>query len=483
MNTRLLCYPDLNLSPEARWLLLQWSRAEGLEQALTCSLKDLYQCLGTTARQGKPVLERLKKHGYLIYEPVRHGRGRPLSSHRIALGFRNRLDETPPPDTPHQTVIEALCSHAMACRASTQEKASNLMTGEDRAKKLAPATYWLLAVLLAYAETPGIVRGLSYGHLQAVTGMTRERLKSQLSKLKKLGVIARHQPGMLLSKEDVRMRSVYFLDLTHPLLLGEDSLGLTVEYAFDKGPGKENFISSFYEAALVLVDLYNNADDISERIQEVCTTVDGKEKPVGENNPRSLRSLYSDAYTELYNAAVSLLPPRKYVDEARGDLVRIRKLGMGCILKSHIYSYALMLLSHHWKDVEYKRGGVSDPIEELMKIIKVDCAYLIGVDDSDGGSRLNGPLLECIYALAHHLAVNLQYTLKLIEKRDGSDYRFSDAIFSLDLVKGEGGKCWKIKSHFLPSDGVFCVRSVKCNDLSVSLRLPEGLDLFAEEKG
>lgn len=481
MDTRLLCHTDPDLGPEARWLLLQWSRVTGLDQALTCPLQDLYCLLGITTRQAKPALEWLKRHGYVIYDPVRRGRGRPVSRHRVSAGFRRLIEQEKVPCTPHLSELDELCTHSMASRKSAKQEPGNLIAGEMRARRLTPVTYWLLAVLLAHAETPGIVRGLSYGHLQAVTGMTRERLKSQLSKLKKLGVIARHQPGMLLSKEGVRMRSVYFIDLTHSLLLGDASLGLTVTYLPARRLGGANFISGIYEAAIVASYLAENVDTIRANIQKACEPTDGEKDPEKITKKLSLGRHYSDAYQKLRMNAISLLPSEKAVLPAKADLLRADKLGMGPILKAHIYSYAMMLLSHHWESVEYKRGGVSDPIEELMKVIKVDCAYLIGVDDSDGGSRLNGPLIECIYALAHHLAVSLKHTLKFVEDRDGLDYRLADAVFSIGLLKNEGGECWKIMSHFRSSDGVFRSCNIFYYSQSVSLSFSGDLNLLIKE--
>lgn len=483
MDTRLLCHTDPDLGPEARWLLLQWSRVTGLDQALTCPLQDLYCLLGITTRQAKPALEWLKRHGYLIYESVRHGRGRPLSSHRIALGFRNRLDETPPPDTPHQPVIEALCSHAMVCRASTQEKASNLMTGADRAKKLAPATYWLLAVLLAHAETPGIVRGLSYGHLQAVTGMTRERLKSQLSKLKKLGVIARHQPGMLLSKEGVRMRSVYFIDLTHSLLLGDASLGLTVTYLPARRPGDSNFISGIYEAAFVVSYLAENFDTMHKNIKKACAPKGGAESLEELKRLVSLEARYSSAYQELRMNAMSLLPSGKAVLPAKADLLRADKLGMGPILKAHIYSYAMMLLSNYWRDIEGSRRKPSSPIDSVMEAISYDLYYVLGVEGENVEPHSNSSLCRCVYDLSHYLAVQLQHDLRVAEHQKDSDFRLADAVFSICCFSNEGEERWQIKSRFLPSDGVFRLHTQLLAGEWVDLSLPEELKLLVKEGG
>ncbi|PFG51960.1 hypothetical protein ATG98_0940 [Marinobacter sp. LV10R520-4] len=480
MEINLFYYPDLKLSPEARWLLLQWSNISGLDQTITSSLKELHRQLGMSPQHARLALDFLKANNQVIYETVRHGRGRPVSSHHVSPKFRQQLEKLDAPVTVHRLEIESLCHQAITDRESQRQKSQNRMSGEQRAKMFVPATYWLLAVLLAHAETPGIVRGLSYGQLRAVTGMTTKRLKSQLSKLKKFGVIARHEAGLPRIKEGLRMCSVYMLDLAHPLLLGETSIGLKVIF---KSVGKHenlNFLSGFYEAAIVASELGRNPEKIRDRVAENLAS-DATEKDLDVlRRHQLLRERCYSAYDNLLLDAWSLLPPWKLLKPVADDLLRMHRLGMGAIFKAHIHSYAMMLLSNHWSVFEREWGETHDPVNAVMAAIQRDCNFLAKVDSEECEPCSNGPLFTFIYALSHHVAVQLWRYLKNIDQHSECD--FSTAAFIIEPLCSEGAKSWKLEAYFRLSDGVTYLSDRLRVVTSVSLSLPKELDILAGEK-
>ncbi|MCE8052533.1 hypothetical protein HOP61_14640 [Halomonas daqingensis] len=477
MDTRILHYVDPGLGPEERWFLLQWSMVFGLDQMLTCTLLELNNRLGLSPQHAKKALASLKVNGYLSCETVRHGRGRPVSSHRVSSRFLWSLEKLEATIPPHQPEIEALCRKAITIRASRKEKTQNLMSGEQRSNILVPATYCLLTVLLAHADTPGIVRGVSYGHLISVTGMTKERLKSQLSKLKKLGVIANHEPGVLRSQEGTSMRSVYFLNLAHPLLMGEDSRGLSVILSSTGRPGNKNFLSGFYDAALVASEVIENAEKIREKIDEITVVDLGLEEHEAQWESMLLKNRYANTYNHLLQNARSLLPPLKFLEPVVDEVLEFHRLGMGSILKAHILSYAVMLLSNHWVEIEHGRGKPSDPIGSMMTAIKRDCSSLVVADDSQDAVDFH----TFIYALAHHLAVELYYVLKQVEQQQ-FDCDFAVAFFSVEPFTHEGNELWKLDVHFRPSDGVMYLNNVLISIRSVNISLPVEFNVLAGGK-
>lgn len=477
MDARLLFYSDPTLSPEARWLLLQWSGAVGLDKALTCSLRELYRRLGISPQHTKPVLEKLNSQGHIIYETVRHGRGRPVSSHLVSPAFLHCLEMMKVPVVVHQPEIKELGYHAVAVRALHKQEGKGLMSGEQRATMLTPATYWLFAVLLAHADTPGIVTGLSYGRLRAITGMTKERLKSQLSKLKKLGIISRYEPGVLRSQDGASMRSVYFLDLAHPLLMGKDSCGLSVVFNSTGQPEKMNFLSGFYDAALVVSEMVENAERIREKKEEACVVDVDKEDHGALWESMRMKGRYANAYKRLLQNTRSLLPPLRLLEPAASEFLELHRLGMESILKAHIRSYAMMLLSNHWVDLEHGRGKSGDPIGTVLTAIMRDCSSLAMVHDNQDEAAF----YTFIYALSHHLAVKLYYVLKLVEQQQ-SDCDFAAAAFSLEPFNHQEYEYWRLDVHFRPSDGVTYLNNVLVGIPSFSLSLPVEFDVLAGEE-
>jgi len=377
---------------------------------------ELYRWLGMSAQHGRSALELLKRQGYVVYTPVRQGKGRPVSSHHISPGFRFSLEELKVPTPIHQAEIESLCRQAFAVRQARKYKAQNLMSGEERARMLTPATYWLLCVLLAHAESPGVVRGLSYGRLQSITGMTKERLKSQLSKLKRLGLIVRHEPGELRSQGEVRMCSVYVLDLAHALLWGERSMVRKTLFITPE-LGSVSCLSGFYEASVV-----------------ACKIVESL-----EGRPYGQRAM---ALEESLETCLSILPPREYLEPAVKDLLRINRLGISRVLKAHVQSFVMTLLSNHWGDLERKDGPF--PIDAVMEAISRDCVSLIDHPGVQSETRPYNPLLLLVYAWAHCIAVDIQNNLKL-QPMDDQD--LAGATFLIKEILKGGRAHWEVNLY------------------------------------
>ena len=222
MEARLLRYSDSKLSPEARWLLLQWSRDPGLSEPFTCRRLELYRHLGIAHQHARPALKELTERGFLIDEPLRPRRGRPTSRTRVSPKFLSLLDTLDATQSKHRPEIESLCQKSAS--GSQESFPQSPINSGRRTNKLTPANCLLLAVLLNYAEAPGIVTGMSLRQLATVTGMTKERVRTQLAKLKTLGIIVGGEPGIRRNRGAINIRSVYELELTHPLLMGENSV-------------------------------------------------------------------------------------------------------------------------------------------------------------------------------------------------------------------------------------------------------------------
>lgn len=91
MNTTLLTYENVILTPEARWLLMQWATQIGLDQPVECSPQTLFARLGLTYRQGRRAWQVLtckrgkQQEQFVEIERLpRKGPGRPNSRYRLS---------------------------------------------------------------------------------------------------------------------------------------------------------------------------------------------------------------------------------------------------------------------------------------------------------------------------------------------------------------------------------------------------------------
>ena len=190
MTHFLLHHADINLTAEARWLLLQWERRLGLEEGFTGTLQALYEALGMTYAQGRRAWKSVVSAEVMEGESVEAfpRRGRSRKRYAMVASFREqwraanmdrRGSDTAVPDEDeaerahaiHGPEIRALMD-AVAETDDEERATDNLMTGEQRKQHLMLTNRWLLMVLLAHAKVPGIVTELSYAAMQRLTGMS-----------------------------------------------------------------------------------------------------------------------------------------------------------------------------------------------------------------------------------------------------------------------------------------------------------------------
>jgi len=471
MEINLLHDHDTKLSPEARWLLLQWSASAGLQNAIASPRLELYRQLGMTHQHARAALEELKKRGVVIEEKVRQRRGRPITRFRISSDSRTYLKtlETGLPH-PHRPEIESLLEQCITARIPRAGHSQNLMTGKERANKIAPATYWLLAVLLAHARTPGVVTGLGLKQLVALTGMKREKLRAQLAKLKKLEVISRSVPGASRDQGTKRLQSVYVLNLSHPILMGQKSLALTALLVPVGGVSGYNFISGALQAAALKAKLVKHQSQVIERIEDAFT-------PGGHWSPAITPWLRSKgepsllwAISNYHQDAQSLLPPISLTQEQAASLIRLMQLGIEASLHAHLLGYAMTLLSNHWNEIRTAQELISEPIKPVLSAIEKDCSSLITTEISS--RNLSTDIYTSLYQLAVHIAKEIQLHLRKIDKDNRCD--FSKPFFLIEPFRQGRATRWSIKVHFRnPADSPYTrpLRRI-CWIPSVKLSLP-----------
>jgi len=239
MRMALLRHKTSTIGPEDRLFLASFLMRFQDGEAVSLTVRELSDSVGMSPRVVMRAVSRLAlADSYLVVKKVIGGRGRPSRSYEIPPEIRERLN----------------CS-AVSCPSECLQVINHLLTpitgfrsfggGDDGAHKrtgykqppvrkkndqLSLANRWLLAVLVNHANEFGAVDGLGMADLRLLTGMTEFRLKTQLSRLRDMGVIRSYAPGLSRSLfAGVRVRSSYVLDLSHPLLgKGVDRVGVVV---------------------------------------------------------------------------------------------------------------------------------------------------------------------------------------------------------------------------------------------------------------
>lgn len=483
MDPRLLRYPDSKLSPDARWLLLQWSRDPGLSAPLTCRRLELYRRFGMAHQRGRLALNELGRKGTLIEEPVRSRRGRPISHIHVSSNFQTRLEDLNTTQKVElRPEIESFCEGVVSARASRSDQSRGLTAGEEQLRKLAPATCWLLAVLLAHAKAPGIVTRLGLRDLMPLTGMTKGKLRSQLSTLKKLGVIATSESGNRKRRGAVFMYSVYVLDLTHPLFSGKNPLGLAAFFIPEGGTGRENFISSFFDAATLKARLVKHESHIVEKIESafsppVSKSISLESKLISKGKDYFLRSL-----ADYHQSAQSLLPALELSETTAESLIEVHNLGMSPILKAHLSSYVMKLLTHHWNEVEQCDGAPHEPIASIMSTIQRDCYSLASPENRDKEKFLENDFFTLLYRLILHTARKLQLCLRKLDTENECD--FPNASFMIAPPLPEQKTPYRVVKVFFRSTwqlNQLQQRNRVCLIPRVNLSLPAALKALPSE--
>lgn len=209
MRETLLHYRDSRLPFEARVLLWQWARHVGLGTPMTESLRTLCRRLRMTLAKGMRGMAQLKDNGLVSGVRAPQPRGRPRTTYYVTHVTQRQLRASAI-TTGQQALLDRLIS-------TVASSGDGLRTGEQRRTTLTLANAWLLAVLLAHMDRAGQVTTLSYGDLVALTGMSRNRLQSQVKKLITMGVI-HHQPGPPKAVLGTRPCSIFTLQLAHDVI-------------------------------------------------------------------------------------------------------------------------------------------------------------------------------------------------------------------------------------------------------------------------
>ena len=194
----------VSLSPESRFFLL---RLIGLERdgiaPLGVSIKLLARQYGVTEKVVSAAIKELASHGLVVKTLQQGAKGRPANVHAFSETMTKMVHDAwvQSTDHLHRQILQLLIDGRLA-------------KGVDENVLLNNAQRLFLVILLFNANEAGVVDSLSFNRLSKLTGMTRERLKSQLNRLMTLGYIEKYTVGVSCSKIFGRRPGVFFLNIS-----------------------------------------------------------------------------------------------------------------------------------------------------------------------------------------------------------------------------------------------------------------------------
>jgi len=490
MDMRLLNYYDKKLTPEARWLLLQWSQQMGLEKPLTLPLRDLRVCFEVPLLKLRQALACLTEQGMVAAEIYKCGqkKGRPRTHFTCTVNLHHELAKIRVPDvTSHHTAIEHLFSSSTAPPMPGHDEHPNLLLGQSRIQHLPVATRWLLIVLLAHADVTGSLTHLSYRALQRLTGLNRVRLRSQLRKLSDMGVLADYQGARLGKALGVKRTSIIVLNLAHPALGGSENKSVDVLFFKQYGARASSTEHDMVDALFVSAIL----EDENQQAEHL----ENNNAPITEPEQLATRARHKDIdrKDEVHKDAGMLLPSKKYIAPVAAQLAGCYQKAGTRWLQAYVQHYAMKLLNDEWVTLADDQGLPESPVADVMQAIEQDCQVAqpsitetvcrieqddtsvkeADDDDSEGESLNDGattapePLPVLLYAMAHHLARQLRFGLLNVLKLDadaGSDATFCLIPVTLmpDQAKYYGRYQWQLRCYFVsdPPDKDFVLNVV-----------------------
>jgi hypothetical protein len=456
MDTAILTHKNANLTPEARWLVMQWASIIGLDQSVDCPLQTLFARLGLTYAQGRRAWDVLTgKQGenqerFVEIERLpSKGPGRPASRYRLSAMLVKALAATPAPACEHHA--EEIATLAKTTRLSTADKKTDLMErGRRRRTGLMLPNRWLLMVLLAHADSQGIVTRLSVSAMHRLTGMSRYRITSQLKKLVDLGLIAHYQPGRYSPQASARKTSIYLLDLAHPLLGKRLRVPIImVSPPSSTKPKKTELVGGIIDAVMTVGVCNLQIDTVLKeynaiKAAESNTSNDARGK-TSEGGLDGMAEAYQAKYDQIkyvMDSALALMPIMRYPRDGIEELLNNYDEKDTDWLLTSVHIDAGRLLSSAWSELKKGQLGHDQPCHDIIigtaRRLGLVPEYMVEENPEDEAEVVTEegpdcshneddekshrpteaaptakqisypPLALLFYALSHHLAERLQ---------------------------------------------------------------------------
>lgn len=221
------------LGPEGKYFLVRFIQRFGIAEPVDLGVKALAKQFGLSDRQVSEALTTLVALDVMTFSSTPEGKGRPKRCYQLQEGFHKKLENiTALIAAQHEVAVGSLLKHESkrVCQASEKPEERNEEVGlltDLRSKKqpgrLTVVNRLLLSVLLCRADRFGVVNDLGFATLCKLTGLNKEQLRHRVGRLIDQGLIRTYVPGATSPVQARKMKSIYYLNLDHSELVGEES--------------------------------------------------------------------------------------------------------------------------------------------------------------------------------------------------------------------------------------------------------------------
>ncbi|OIN12344.1 hypothetical protein [Oceanisphaera psychrotolerans] len=230
-----------DLPPEVRLFIIRLFVRHGASFSFSGTVKSLVQECDSDDRAVRKGMDYLNKIGLITQVKD--------SSGKISHQFINSVQDYKKTKSPAESPLPPL--HEQIDAVLFPEYGDN----PERVKRggFSRASRYLLAVMLAHADTLGMVTGVSNAELRKLTGMTEQRLRGQIKSLLDSSILCGYMPGFNGSSVFGKVKSEFSLWLPHAVF-GACSLRYgSVEYKDIRVPKPDlnevSVIDSIYSLA------------------------------------------------------------------------------------------------------------------------------------------------------------------------------------------------------------------------------------------
>lgn len=228
VNALICVLPDT--SPEAKFLLVKSLYCFSFETWSPSGVHGLASHFGMATQTISKALKHFESQSYLLQTKKVNKVG-PAS---IAYKWSDDLVFRLKPITKCKANLDSM-SGALHSHVIEQLLNINSKGDKKRGQTLNTSNKLLLMVLLSFADACGVVSSLGASDLAKLTGMSKDRLGSQLSKLKMLGYIRLSVSGITDPKLFGLVKSIYVLNFK--LLEGDSGNTLILNNLSEKSGG------------------------------------------------------------------------------------------------------------------------------------------------------------------------------------------------------------------------------------------------------
>jgi hypothetical protein len=239
-----------HVEPEVKFVLVAFVQHFGLADGESRTVEARAGLLGLPVRVVASALAQLVDTGWLVKQAMSTpgSSGRPKRSYQVQADLAAALVATVVPTFIHERIIKHLIAGPVIRAVGPDDGGDGAGAVQStklidefgkpvppgRRGNLSLANRLLLAALLSRADAFGVVSDLGNVELVQLTGLAPATLRQRVLKLIALGFIRSYVPGVSSSIFSRKVRSTYFLNLSHRQLTQEPAFQVLSHWTLER---------------------------------------------------------------------------------------------------------------------------------------------------------------------------------------------------------------------------------------------------------